>query len=139
MAHRTFIDAEDLVLAWVKTTSVAPLVTVSGSVKIFLGMPQGSPLPCVVLSRVGGGPDDGDSPVDHARISFSVYSANRPQCKSITSALVSEIESIGYGAPYIGVSGRLQSGIVVLNMWLPDPVDDTPRYIVDAVFPVMNN
>lgn len=81
----------------------------------------------------------GDAPVDQARISFGVYAANRPQAKAIAAALVSEIESLGYGPAYVGASGRLQSGSVVLNLWLPEPVDDTPRYIVDAVFPIMSN
>jgi len=136
---RTFVDAEDLVLEWAKTTTVAPLVTSGSRVDIFLAMPKGAPLPCVILSRVGGSPDLGDAPVDHARISFGVYAANRPQAKNIAKTLTSEIESIGYGAPYVGATGRLTSATVVLNLWLPEPGTDTPRYVVDAVFPVMSN
>lgn len=138
MTHRTFVDAEDLVLSWVKTTSVAPLVTVSGSVKIFLSMPKGAPLPVIVLTRVGGAPEESDTPRDLARISFDIYAAKRPQAKAITTALVNEIENLGDGTPYVGVSGVLKSGSVVLNLWLPEPVDDTPRYVVDAIFPIMS-
>lgn len=134
MTLRTFPDAENLVMEWTKSTSVFALCP-----KMFLGMPKSAPLPVLTLSRVGGAPDSGDAPVDQARISYAAYAENRPQAKAIAVALVNEIESLGYGSPFVGAAGRLQSGIVVMNMWLPEPVTDVPRYIVDAVFPLMSN
>lgn len=133
---RTFVDAEDVVKAWLLTTSVAPLVTVAGKVHIFLAMPKSSPTPTVTLSRVGGAPVLGDTPVDGARISFDVWAANRPQAKTITAALIGEIESIGDQRVFTTASGRLQAGETVSVLWLPDEDDDTARYVVDAIFQV---
>jgi hypothetical protein len=132
---RSFTDAEDIVKAWLLTTAVAPLVTVSGSVKIFQAMPKGSPLPCVILSRVGGAPqEESDAPIDAPRISFEVWAANRPQAKTIAKTLLSEIEQLGYSRGYTGILGRIPSATVLLDMWAPDDESDTPRYIVDATF-----
>lgn len=126
---RSFVDAEDVVKEWLLTTSVAPLVTN----KIFLAMPKGAPLPSVILSRVGGtSMPESDAPIDAARISFAVWAANRPQAKTIRTALLGEIESIGYQPEYVGTVGRIKSGLLLSDIWLPDPEDDVPRYIVDA-------
>lgn len=130
---RSFVDAEDVVKDWLLTTSVAPLVTVGASAKIFLAMPKGAPLPAVLLSRVGGTSMQGsDTPIDAARISFSVWAANRPQAKTIKLALLGEIESIGYQPEYVGSVGRIKAAELLTDLWLPDPETDTPRYVVDA-------
>ncbi|HYJ33833.1 MAG TPA: DUF3168 domain-containing protein [Candidatus Binatia bacterium] len=126
---RVYVDAEDVVKSWLLTTSVAPLV----SNKIYMAMPKGTPLPSVILSRVGGSPQAGsDVPADEARISFDIYASQRPQAKAITAALVSEIESLAYLDAVVTPVGRLDAAEVINVLWLPDPVSDTPRYIVDA-------
>lgn len=130
MSYVAFVDAEDVAKAWLLTTSVAALV----SNKVFMAMPSGSPLPSVILSRVGGAPLPGsDVPADQARISFSCYAASRPQAKSITVALVGELESLGYAPPVDTAAGRIDTAQVISNLWLPDSTTDTPRYIVDAL------
>lgn len=126
---RVYADAEDVAKNWVLGTSVAPLV----NGKIFMAMPKGSPLPSVVLSRVGGSPPAGsDVNDDLARISFIIWAAQRAQAKAITAALISEIESLAYTGAVDTPAGRLDAAQVVNVLWLPDPVSDTPRYIVDA-------
>lgn len=130
-----YADAEDLAKAWVLSSSVAAAV----NNKVFLAMPKGSPLPCVTLSRVGGGIDSrSDVPVDSARISFNVWGSSRPQAKEISKKLVSEADSLaltgGFGSTELG--GRLEVAEVLLWLWLPDSVSDQPRYIVDCRFTV---
>lgn len=123
-------DVEDLAKAWLLTTSVAALVTN----KIFLATPKGSPLPCVTLSRVGGGLTNNDQPTDSARIRFQCFAAGRPQAKAIAKALVSEADSLALNGGYTASDGKLQVAEVVLNMYLADPVSDTPKYIIDVRF-----
>jgi uncharacterized protein DUF3168 len=134
MTAVTIVDAEDLVKAWLLTTSVASLV----SNKIFEGIPKGSPIPSVILYRAGGAPRAGSTvPEDVARISFDCWGSNRPQCKAIVKALVSEIESLAYTNSYEGTDALLVSGETLSVVWLPDPVSDTPRYALDALFSVL--
>lgn len=129
MTYATFVDAEDIAKAWLLTTTVAPLV----NNKIFMAMPTGAPLPSVILSRVGGAPPAGsDVPYDLARISFDCFASTRPQVKEIAKTLVSELESVAYTGPFDTPAGRLETAEVVSWLWFPDPVSDTPRYIVDA-------
>lgn len=129
MTYATYVDAEDVAKSWLLGTSVAALV----AGKVFMAMPTGSPVPSVVLSRVGGSPPRGsDVPVDFARISFSIWASTRPQAKDITKALVGEIESIAYTGAVDTPAGRIDGAEVINWLWLPDPVSDTPRYIVDA-------
>lgn len=126
------VDAEDCAKQWLLTTSVVPLVTVGNRVQVYLAMPIGAPLPVITLSRVGGAPVfTSDVPVDCARISFSIWAANRPQCKAIVSALVSEAESLHRTGPVIVSSGRIDVIETVSNIWLPDVQSDTSRYVVD--------
>lgn len=135
-----FPDVEDLVKDWLTNSPVADLVRLpGGKAAIFLSMPKGSPSPVITLSRVGGGPSPGsDVPVDVARISFNVWGKNRPQTKEIAKMLVSEVDSLALTGGYESAAhgGRLQVAEVVNWIYLPDPVSDTDRYIVEARFTV---
>lgn len=126
---QSYLIGEGLIKEWLKTTSVDSLALG----KVFLGMPEGSPNPCVVLSRVGGSPTGlGDLPHDQARISFSVWGKTRDQSVAITNALVGEIESLGLSGGYENDAAFLASASVISVRWLPD--GKTARYVVDAYF-----
>lgn len=134
MTYVTVVDAEDVVKAWLLTTSVATLVTVSGKTHIYMAMPTGSPLPSLILSRVGGSPRaDSDVSEDIARISFRIYGSKRTEVKAIAKALVSEVESLAYTGSVSTASGRLVAAQTLNWFWSPDPVSDTPRYMVDIL------
>lgn len=127
-------DAEDLAKAWLLTTGTAELV----SDKVFMAVPKGDPLPCIVLRRVGGAPSRSHVPQDAPRISFDVWAANRPAAKSILRDLVDDLldlDSVQYTSVEVG--GRIGAVEVVSSLWLPDPVSDRPRYIVDAVLQIL--
>lgn len=118
-------DAEDIVLAWLKTLTIATLPAENRFLQ-----PKGNPLPRVQLSQVGvASENDGFSVV---RISFQVVAANRPQAKSIKKALKGELLSLNYAGDVVTSQGVLLGAEVVSDVWYPDPESDTPKYIVDA-------
>lgn len=137
MATLTFVDAEDVVKAWLLDTTIAPLVTWGGKTHIYQGMPTGSPMPSVILTRVGGAPSRSSTVYeDNARISFSCWARNRPAAKEIARVLVSEIESISHSSAVVTAFGRLDAAETISWLWLPDPEADLPRYVVDALMVV---
>ncbi len=137
MSTRNFVDTEGVVKEWLLNTAVAPLVTYGSYTHVYLAMPPGSPNPSIILSRVGGGPEAGsDVPVDFARVSCACWGKNRMQAMEISKTLVSEAESFGETGGYTTDEAILQVGEVLSWLWLPDPVSDTARYIVDVRFAV---
>lgn len=132
----TFADVESLAAAWLSTSAVAPLVTrPGGGVNIFKAMPASSPLPAVIVSRVGGAPAArSDFPRDVARVSFSCWAASRPAATTIAITLVAELDNLARLGPYLGAdNARLGAAEVLSWLWLPDPAADTPRYAIDAL------
>jgi hypothetical protein len=124
-----YLVGEGLVIEWLKITSVATLALN----KVFLSMPEGSPLPCVTLVRVGGGPiGTGNIAQDQSRISFSVWGKHRDQAMAITDALVGEIESLGLDGGYENDTSILESASILSVRFFPD--GKTARYTVDALF-----
>jgi hypothetical protein len=120
MPSLSVCDSEDVMLAWVKI--------VMPTVKSFL-QAEGNPLPRIQVSRVGGAPTD---IADEATISFTVNAATRPQCKDITLALLDALLAIPYAGSVVTTKGVLEAAHIISNLWFPDPVSDTPRYIVDV-------
>ncbi|MDP8971148.1 MAG: DUF3168 domain-containing protein [Actinomycetota bacterium] len=136
MAAHTQVDTELLAWHWTHTTPVAALVTREpGKYNIFRAMPIGSPLPSVVLSRVGGAPPRrSDMPLDVARISFDCWAADRTTAADIARELVGACENLSQAGAYTHAAGILLAAEVVSHIWVPDPESDTPRYVVDAMF-----
>lgn len=127
-----YLDVEDAVQAWIKTTAVNDLV----GGRIFQAMPAGSELlkNVLILSRVGGAPGGtrGLISEDHGRISFSVYGENRRKAKEIGKELVRQIELLGVAGGYTTEAGYLVSAITLSWVWLPDL--NVARYIIDGEF-----
>lgn len=123
-----YVDAEGAVKAWVRAT-----VSAFGS-RVFLGLPEGgAAYPCATVNRIGGAPQPGDTPIDDAAISLSVWGSSRGMAESATRDLIGAIASINGGTTM--TTGVICGGARVnLVLWQPDPDDDTPRYIVDGTF-----
>lgn len=136
----TYVDTESLVQDWLKASYLAPLVTRGdGGVSIFKAMPNASPLPSVVLNRVGGAPARGkDTGEDIARISFDCWASSREQAVTLSLTLVSLIEELGPSGGFRSSTGWLEAAETVSWLWLPDKVSDTARYVVDALFTVLS-
>lgn len=139
MSVVTYAEAEGVVRSWLLTTGVAPMVTrTDGGVSIFLAMPTGSPIPAVVLSRVGGAARPRkDLPEDQARISFDCWGKSRAQASSIAYAVMSELDSLSRAQGYTLGSTSLVAAETLALVWQPDPESDTARYVVDALVTVL--
>jgi len=130
-----FADTENVVKAWLPTTSVGPLVRrADGGYSVFLAMPTGSPLPAIIISQVSGGPDNRkDLPQQTVRIQFDCWGRTRTEAGTIARTLMGELDWLPRNGGAI-VQGAYLGATQITNMlWLPDPESDTPRYIVDAL------
>jgi hypothetical protein len=134
MSVLLFADAEDMAYTWVKTTSAYALANNN----VYLAMPKGSPLPCITLSRAGGGISTSTVPTDEARISFSAWGKSRQAAKAIAKAIISEADALADAGGFLSLSlmGRIEAAEVLTIMWVPDQISDTPRYIIDVRFAV---
>jgi Protein of unknown function (DUF3168) len=132
----SYAPTEELAKLWLATTPVASLVIrAPGQYNIFKAMPTASPLPSVVLSRVGGAPlRRSDLPLDVARISHDCWAANRTTADDIARALVAACENLAQVGGFTHASGILLVAEVVSMLWMPDPASDTSRYVVDALY-----
>jgi hypothetical protein len=129
-----YADVETLMKEWTATTGVAPLVARTGGFNIYLAMPASSPMPAVVIDRVGGGPSPrSDLPQEVSRISFACWGNSRAQAGEIARMLVGELETLARTGGWIQDDVLLAAGEVLSVIWLPDPDSDKPRYIVDAL------
>jgi hypothetical protein len=132
----TFPDIETLVQNWLGYTSVAALVRrTDGGLNIYQAMPNSSPLPAVVLSRVGGAPSRRSNvPTDTARISFDCWAATRAEAREIAAAVVAESQNLSEYGGFTLPPNILYVGEVTTFLWLPDRNSDTARYVVDVLF-----
>lgn len=126
MSEGDFPDTEDAMKAYLKADSgVAALV---GS-RVFFGSPkQGATLPYIVVSRVGGGDDVSEAPVDNAVLNASCWGRSKEEAFNVMNAVRRALHSIRRRTLASGVD--LHGAIVDTVLWSPDPQDDTPRYIV---------
>lgn len=132
----SYTDVETLTVTWLKTRGLATmyLTRTDGGINVFKAMPKASPLPSIVLSRVGGGPRRrSDVPEDVARISFNCWAATRDAAVDISLMLVDDLETLGPFGGFTDGASRLVAAETVSWIWLPDPEGDTPRYVVDAL------
>lgn len=130
-----FGDVENALKTWVAGTGVGPLVTRPDLGKnVYLAMPASSPLPAVVITRIGGGPTPRkELPEDRARISFDLWGRSRAECAAILARLLSELDWLGVGGGAVVGDVTLLTAEILSVRWLPDPDSDTPRHVVDAL------
>lgn len=129
-----FADTENVVKAWLPTTSVGPLIQrADGGYSVFLAMPPGAPNPAVIITQIAGGPDPNDLPQQTVRIQFDCWGRTRTEAGNIARALIGELDWIPRNGGAIVQGAYLGAMQVQMMRWLPDPESDTPRYIVDAL------
>jgi len=131
-------DIEGALRTWLRTQTA--LTAVVGS-RIFFGVPRSvteTDFPMVALFRVGGGNDRGDAPIDIALVQFDVWgkidaSGNGVKAGATTAvnALRATLQSVN--GPTLLDAHTTCHGITVESVvWLPNPDDDRPRYVVTA-------
>lgn len=126
MAEGDFPDTEAAMKAFLKADAgVAALV----GTRVFFGSPkQGATLPCIVLTRIGGGDDGSEAAIDQAVLNFSCWGRSKEEAFDVANAVRKAQRSIRRRTLASGVD--LHGAIVDTVLWSPDPQDDTPRYIV---------
>lgn len=136
-----YADVENVIKLWLMTTQVTGLLTRSdGGVSIFLTMPKSTVIPSVIVRRVGGGPQNRkELPLDRARVSLSCWGTSRASAGVLSRMIVAECDELNRTGGWIDgdTAATLGSLEPVGVLWLPDPVSDTPRYIVDAIATTM--
>lgn len=127
----TFTDAEGAVREWARAQSDLNSA-VNG--RVFFGVPDGTPpFPLITVRRIGGTPQEGEAPLDDARISFDVWAKTKAQAAQIAAILISAAHNMTPNTP-MGASAVGYGAVCLLNLWSPDPDTDTPRYVIDIQF-----
>lgn len=128
MTTLTYPDVEGDVRTWTRALGIFPADAV------YFGYPTTPGDVFAVLSRVGGGSDTGNTPLDYPRMSWSIYARTKKQAADASGSLRLAVDSIGPGL--MGVSTYCYGAHVETSFWSPDPTTPLVRYIVDAVLTV---
>lgn len=128
-----FADAEAAVQGWLKKQ---PQVTALTGQRIFLGLPRKGPsaYPCLSIFRLGGGPEEGDYPIDRVHLQIDCWgnAGDKLRTWSVAKAVVSSLLSMQCGTLLSEtVRGMGVHGITV--PYLPDPGTGQARYVVDSL------
>ncbi len=109
--------------------------------RVFFGVPKGATeasWPMIVVQRVGGGADRSDAPVDVCLIQldcWGTFGASGDGDKAGATALLNSaraaLEAMGTDQPIVAGT-QLHGANVESVLWLPDPDNDRPRYVVTA-------
>jgi len=104
----------------------APAVVALVGTRTYLGaLPLGSPLPALVVSRVGGGMDG--YTYDAAMIQVEAWAASGSQAETLITTAVTVL---GSQLPTVlSPSAQLMGARLNALLWYPDPDTDIPRYI----------
>lgn len=101
--------------------------------RVFYDIPTDTAFPLVVVSRVGGGDDNGEAPVDLAVMRFAVWGNlnARAATNATVNALRSALRSIR-GSTLLASGVRAFGATVDTVLYQPDPETGRPRFIVTA-------
>jgi hypothetical protein len=114
---RTAVDVESAVRQWARDAGFTA----------FFGTNNNGTFPQVIVQRIAG-------PDDNVLIQFDVWGgagAGKKQAADEAARLASALTGLA-SFDHDGV--RLHDATWTSTRWLPDPVSDRPRYIVEAVF-----
>lgn len=123
------LDVEGAMRTWLRNHPVVgPLV----KQHVFFAIPKGDPpFPLIVVMDVGGGPEDGEAPLEGARISLACWADTKHGASKVARSVVAALQNMSNESLDDSVFGYGASGIN--KFWFPDPTDDySARYMVDA-------
>lgn len=131
-------DVEGCLRTWMRT--LASITTIVGQ-RVFFGVPKGAveaTFPLVTVSRIGGGDDPGEAPVDRALVQVECWGSidssgngRKSQATALVNAVRSEFRAVNGSTVLSGTT--IAFGINVESaVWLPDPDSDRPHYVVTA-------
>lgn len=139
-----FPDVEGATRTYLRAhTDVAAVV----STRVFFAVPASATFPLVVLSQVGGFDDPGDAPTDEALIQFDCWgglhtdtlaSPNKAEADRTRRAVRQALYDLNHDHTDVVLTGtdahtvRLHGAAVQSDLYLPDPDNARPRYVVTA-------
>lgn len=134
MTTAVFADVEGAVRTWLRTV---PVVTALVSTRVWFAVPEDSPTyPLVALSRVGGSPQGPETPVDDARLQFDCFGRTKAEAAAVAYAVCGAVHTLRAGTALDSTAVALSGQVVLGPLFSPDPDDNSPRYIVDAVITI---
>lgn len=104
------------------------LGTAAGARVYVGGLPKAAVLPACSLRRVGGG---AAGTYDHPLVQVDAYAASGSVAEAIAMAMATALEAVTPGT-WLSDDVQLMGATVVSVIWLTDPSDDTPRYVLTA-------
>lgn len=109
--------------------------------RVFFGVPRDADedtWPLIVVSRVGGGGDGSDAPVDVALVQLDCWgtfgasgNGDKAGATALVNAARAALEAMGTDQPILSGT-QLHGANVESVLWLPDPDNDRPRYVATA-------
>ena len=129
----TFSDIEGGLKNFFRTNG--PISAIIGN-RAFLGMPIKGPSawPAIVIHRIGGGPVDGDYPMDMARVQIDVWhdKGQKIACQALANLVASTLIDLPSGTL---LSSTVRSfGFSQFTIpYIPDPETGRTRYAVNCV------
>ena len=139
-----FADVEGALRTWLRAdTDIQAAV----SNRVFFGAPRkvtetgaNSTYPMILITRVGGGDDGGEAPIDRAMIQFDIYGrlANQGGSRLEVTAIAATLRKV---LGKIRGRTRLDDHTVAYDtrttvvVYSPLPGDDRPRVILTAIVP----
>ena len=138
MTVDVFPDVEGALVTFLKANAGVSAIVAA---RVFFGLPKGATeatYPLIVVMRVGGGDDASEVPIDNALVQIDVWGAISTKgyglkagCTTLANAVRSACRSVVGSttiAPGVDAAGiQVQSAI-----WMPDPANDRPRYVLTA-------
>lgn len=101
--------------------------------RVFFGIPDNPVWPLITVSRVGGGDDLSEAPIDVALLQVDCWAdgRNKAQAHAVASAVRDALAAIR-GAVAVNGTTVLYGAVVESVLFAPDPADARPRYAITA-------
>lgn len=133
-----FPDVEGGIRTYLRADSDVSAIVGS---RVFFGVPKAATdaaFPLVTVSRIGGGTDDSDAPLDFALVQIDCWGtidSSGHGDKAAATTLVNAVRSAldRMNGPTTLAGGTVGFGVQEAGViWAPDPDNDRPRYAVTA-------
>ena len=130
MTVETFPDVEGAMRTWLRAQ---PAIAAHVASRVFLGVPDTTTYPLITITRIGGVEDRSDAPIDQAALRFTVWGQlrDRKGCTDCYRALRGVLHSMAGPTP-LDANTRGFGATIDSVLYLPDPADNRPRYVIHS-------
>lgn len=126
-------DTDLVVREWLRTVTAVTTLVASG--RIDMGTVADTADPSIAVTRVGGGDDASEAPVDVALIQIECWSGSSPsrtQAAAVKNAVRNALKTLRDAT--VGTTLLTGGAQVVSDLFVPDPANDRPRYVLTVSF-----